>query len=101
MTSLLYDIAGRSEDAFNLTWEKIETCNGGGGFAKLIKGKTTARQVIFSPRTEKLLQEHLGENMRTGRVFNFNSPNSMIKWLDRFVKQVTLSPNNKIVVDKF
>ena len=101
MTSLLYDIAGRSEDAFNLTWENIEICKGGGGFTTLVKGKTTERQVIFSPRTQKLLQEHLGENMRTDRVFNFNSPNSMIKWLDRFVKQVTLSPNNKIVVEKF
>ena len=35
MTSLLYDIAGRSEDAFNLTWERIEFIEGGGGYAHL------------------------------------------------------------------
>ena len=52
--SLLYDIAGRSEDAFNLTWERVEYSKDGGGCAHLVKGKTTSREVIFSPKTEQL-----------------------------------------------
>ena len=99
MTSLLYDIAGRSEDAFNLTWNRIDFDENGGGFARLVKGKTTARRVTFSPRTEKLLKEHRGASQPTDPVFNFNSVNSMIKWLERFIKQVTLPPGNNIVVE--
>ena len=101
MTSLLYDIAGRSEDAFNLTWNRIDFDENGGGFARLVKGKTTARRVTFSPRTEKLLKEHRGASQPTDPVFNFNSVNSMIKWLERFIKQVTLPPGNNIVLERF
>ena len=33
MVSLLYDIAGRSEDAFHLTWDRIKYNEAGGGYA--------------------------------------------------------------------
>ena len=96
MVSLLYDIAGRSEDAFNLTWERIEYSKDGGGCAHLVKGKTTSREVIFSPKTEQLLREHASSSAPDGPVFDFNSANAMIKWLDRFVKRITLPAENKI-----
>ena len=50
-------MAGRIEDAFSLTWEKVEFRSGGGGFAYLEKGKTEGRRTVFSPRTANLLEE--------------------------------------------
>ena len=101
MVSLLYDIAGRSEDAFHLSWDRIKYSEAGGGYAELIKGKSSSRRVIFSPLTEELLREHAGAGSCTGPVFAFNSANSLRHWLDRFVKKITLPKENKIVVQKF
>ena len=55
MVSLLYDVAGRSEDAFSLTWERIKFDPRGGGRADLKPGKTRKRDTIFSPLTQELL----------------------------------------------
>ena len=98
MVSLLYDIAGRSEDAFHLSWDRIKYSEAGGGYAELIKGKSSSRRVIFSPLTEELLREHAGPGSCSGLLFAFNSVNSMRVWLDRFVKKITLPKHNKIVV---
>ena len=99
--SFLYDVAGRSEDAFHLSWERITYSKGGGGRAILVKGKTTARTAVFSPRTQALLLEHGGRGAPAGRLFDFNSANSMIKWLERVVKRVTLPPRNEIDIMRF
>ena len=101
LVSLLYDVAGRSEDAFHLSWERVTYSKGGGGHARLVKGKTTARTAVFSPRTEALLREHGGPGAPAGPLFDFNSANAMIKWLDRAVKRVRLPPGNKIEVARF
>lgn len=101
MTSLLYDIAGRSEDAFNLTWERIEYSEQGGGYASLAKGKTSFRKVTFSPRTEELLRELGGPGSPTGPLFAFASANSMAKWLGRRIKKIALPEGNTIAVDGF
>ena len=70
MVSLLYDVAGRSEDAFKLTWELVDFDKRGGGRAHLKPGKTGfKRETIFSPLTQNLLLEHRGPSPKQGPLF--------------------------------
>ena len=109
MVSFLYDVAGRSEDAWSQTWERI-TIVEGGGLAKLKPGKTNAvRENVLSPLSMELLHE-LGKNgKREGKVFKsyyakhaekpFNSANSLQKWLEKKIKKVKLPAGNSIDVN--
>ena len=45
MVSFLFDVAGRSEDAQKLTWERIKP-NGEAGIVVLVQGKTNAKREL-------------------------------------------------------
>ena len=69
MVSFLYDVAGRSKDAWSQTWERI-TIVEGGGLAKLTPGKADAgRENVFSPfsMVSMELLEELGKNVKRGK----------------------------------
>ena len=111
MVSFLYDVAGRSEDAWSQTWERI-TIVEGGGLAKLTPGKTDAdRENVLSPLSMELLEE-LGKNVtREGKVFKsyyskhagkpFNSANTLRKWLEKKIKKVELPAGNSIDANRW
>lgn len=99
---MLYDAAGRSQDAFSLTWDSFEFRSRGGGIQKLKKGKTEKRPAIFSPRTEKLLEEQKKFTSYSNRVFpQFNLEQTMRNWLNEQIKRITLSEESAIDTNHF
>ena len=99
---MIYDAAGRSEDAFSLTWDSFEFQSRGGGIQKLEKGKTVKRRAIFSPRTEKLLEEHKKSTFCLNKVFpQHNSVHAMRNWLNDQIKRITLSKESAIDTNHF
>ena len=99
---MIYDAAGRSQDAFSLTWDSIEFRSRGGGIQKLKKGKTGKRPAIFSPRTEKLLEEHKKSTSDSNKVFpQFDVLHTMRTWLNEQIKRITLPKESAIDTNHF
>ena len=73
-----------------------------GGMAKIPTGKTAFRTGVLSILTVELINE-LNSNMdiRKGTLFGFNSSNSLIKNLNRHVKQLKLPKESSIDVTKW
>ena len=94
LVSFLYDVSGRSEDAFHLTWDKIEQ-RGAQGVAELEPGKTsTKRTNPLTSRTMDLLKELGSEENKTGKVFKFTSPHYLRVYLKRKISTIKLPAEN-------
>jgi len=102
--SFLYDVAGRSEDAFFIKWKSITNIPGGKGKAWLKPGKTSkVRTNPLSPLTMDLLKKFKSENTRNQdeNLFDFKSADSLAKNLDRKIKSLKLPVESSIDVMKW
>ena len=103
MISFLYDVAGRSEDAVFLTWERIEEQSVGGAVVKMAMGKTSKlRNNVITPMTMNLINElKLLTGNSVGEVFRFKSAANLRKWLHRLIVKLTLPKESSIKVSNW
>ena len=96
--SFLYDVAGRAEDAYYISWDRIKRHENGMVTAFLQSGKSpSSRTCTLSPRTVKLLDQlDAGKKNLTDKIFGFNSAKSLVMNLDRKVNKLELPEGSAI-----
>ena len=98
IVSFLYDVAGRAEDAYYITWGRISKNDAGKYTAFLVSGKSNSSRICaLSERTVTLL-DRLNDGNKDGneKIFGFNSATALVMFLGRKVNSLELPETNSI-----
>ena len=96
-------MAGRAEDAYYISWDRIKKHENGMVTAFLQSGKSSSKRTCtLSPRTVKLLDQlEAGKNDATDKIFGFNSAKALVKALERKVNKIELPEGSVIKKNKW